>query len=141
MCDYDVYKTKWNGKYVMDRINLDILELIEKYLGIIAHGPVTYESIISNIQHVVSLAVCTLVDKLKNIFLIKEPGQDVETFGLRVIDNTRQAVGSVSSPKNVTSIVSECVIECDFLNFVFKCLQLYNLVDNKHTGTEWESIV
>ena len=56
-------------------------ELINKYLGIRTNIPATYAAVISKIQQVSSSAICNLVNELRDMYLIKEPGIDVNTLG------------------------------------------------------------
>ena len=85
MCNYDLDNLNCSGESIMYITSLDIWDLIKKYLVIEAYRHATYSAVISKIQQVGSLVVFTLVDKFKNMFLVKEPGKDVETFILRAI--------------------------------------------------------
>ena len=72
--------------------------------------------------------------------LIKEPGQDMGEFGSQVIDKTRLIVGSESATRKNTSIVAQCFIKFDVLDFKLKALQFYNIVDDDPTGMDWDNI-
>ena len=65
--------------------SLDIWDYIKKDLVVKAYRHATYAAVIYKIQQVILLAVFTLVDKLNNMFIIKEPGKYFETFILREI--------------------------------------------------------
>ena len=72
----------------MNRISICHWESIEKDLGIGANRAATYTAVILKIQQVRLSEIRNLVDELSNMYLIKEPGQDVETFGSQVIEKT-----------------------------------------------------
>ena len=86
------------------------------------------------IQQVRSPAICNIVDDLRKMSLIKEPGKDVETFGSQVIEKTSHIIGSGPAPSNITSIFAQCFIECSVLAFKLKTLQFCDIVDDNHTG-------
>jgi hypothetical protein len=73
-CKYDMDNLKWSGKAIMNSISLDLWETIEKEVGVGASGPMTYAAVICKIQHVTSSAICSLVEKLRNMHLLQEPG-------------------------------------------------------------------
>ena len=75
-CDYDFDNLKWSGKAIMNSIALDLWETIEKDVGTGANGPRTFAAIIAKIQQVSSSSVRTMVDNLKKLRSINEPGQD-----------------------------------------------------------------
>ena len=85
ICDYDVDNLKWISKSIMNSISLDLWAFIEKYLGIRSNIHANYTAIISNIQQISFSEICNLVDDLSKMSLIKEPGEDVETFGSQFI--------------------------------------------------------
>jgi hypothetical protein len=141
VCEYDVDNLKWSGRAIMNSISLDLWETIEKDVGVGANGPVTYAAVISKIQQVSASSVRSLVDKLKKMHLLQEPGQDVEIFGSRVIEMTRRIQGSGLAPTDLTSIVASCFIDCDVLAFKLKALSFFDLVDDDATAMTWEDIV
>jgi hypothetical protein len=141
-CDYDINNLKWSGKAIMNSIALDLWETIEKEdVGIGANGPATYTAVIAKIQQVSASAVRTMVNTLKQMSLIKEPGQDVETFGSKIVEMARRITGSGSAPSDLTSIVAGCFVECDVLAFKLKALQFADLVDTDPKQMSWEEIV
>ena len=93
-CPYDLDNLKWSGKAIMNSITLELWETIEKDLGADADGPEVFGTIISKLQQVNAASVRALVDKLKTMSLINEPGQNVDTFGDNVIVLCRRIVGT-----------------------------------------------
>ena len=106
VCDYGVDNLKWNGKSIMNSTSIDICESIEKDLGIRANGHTTYASVISKIRQFRSFAIRNLVDELRKMYFIKEPVQDVNIFGSRLIKKTPSIVGYGSATSNNTSIAA-----------------------------------
>ena len=85
ICDYDVDKLKCSRKYIVNNIYLDLWELINKYLVIKSNGTATYTAIISKIQQFSLSMIRNIFDELGKMYLIKEPGQDVDIFRAQVI--------------------------------------------------------
>lgn len=133
-CEYDIDNLKWSGKAIMNSISLDLWETIEKDYGVGSNGPVTYAAVISKIQQVSASSIRTLVDKLKKLHLLNEPGQNVEVFGSKVIELARRIEGSGGAPKDLTSIVATCFTDCDVLAFQLKALAFSDLVDTNATA-------
>jgi hypothetical protein len=140
-CTYDMDNLMWSGKAIMNSLALDLWETIEKDIGVQAGGPIAYAAVVGKIQQVSASSVRSLVTKLKVMNLIKEPGQNVETFGTKVTEMTRRITGSGSSPLDLTSIVASTFLECDVLAFKMKALSIHDLVDNNPTAMGWEEIV
>ena len=129
-CDYDFDNLKWSGKAIMNSIALDLWETIEKDVGTGANGPRTFAAIIAKIQQVSSSSVRTMVDNLKKLRSINEPGQDVDSFGSKVIELARRIDGSGLPPLDLSSIVAGCFLECDVKLFQLTALTLHNQVDD-----------
>ena len=120
----------------MNSISQYLWDLINKYLGIRYNRPATYAAIILEMHQVSSSVIRNVVNELRKMSLIKEPGQDVETFGYQVIKETRCIVGSGSALSDITYIFYQCLIKCDALAFKLKALQFYNIVDDDPTKPE-----
>jgi hypothetical protein len=80
-CNYDLDNLKWSGNAILNSVSLPLWETVEKDLGVDASGPEAFAAVVYKLQQVSSAAVRTLVDELKGLSLLKEPGQDVEIFG------------------------------------------------------------
>jgi hypothetical protein len=128
--DYDLDNLKWSGKAIMNSVALDIWESIEKDVRIGANGPRTFAAVIAKIQQASSSSVRTMVNILKKPSLIKEPGQDVEAFGSKVIELARRIDGSGLAPLDLSSIVAGCFLEYDVMLFKLTVLTLHNQVDD-----------
>jgi hypothetical protein len=90
VCDYDFDNLKWSRKAILSSITLALWETAKKDLGVDASGPEAFASVISKLQQVNLAAIRSLVNnELKSLSLIKEPGQDMEIFGGRVIELCR----------------------------------------------------
>jgi hypothetical protein len=141
VCDYDIDNLKWSGKAVMNSIALDLWESIEKDVGGSANGPIAYAAVIMKIQQVSASAIHSLVKDIKDMSLIKEPGQDVNVIGSKVIKMAHQIKGSGSAPTYLSSIMAGCFIECDVLAFKLKAPTFHDLVDSNPNFMPWEDIV
>ena len=91
----------------MNIISLVLWQYIKRDLVIGANGTATYEAVISEIQQVSSSEIYNIVDELKKMSLIKEPGKYVETSGSQVIENNCCIVGYGSAPININYIVAQ----------------------------------
>jgi hypothetical protein len=126
----------------MNSIALDLWETIEKDVGIGANDPATYAAVIAKIQQVSASAVRTMVKNLKQMSLIKEPGQEVEVFGSKIVEMVvHRITGSGSAPSVLTSIVAECFVECDVLAFKLKALSFHDIVDDDPKKMPWDEII
>ncbi len=101
VCDYDLDNLKWSGKAILNSITLALWETVEKDLGVDTSGPKAFASVVFKLQHVSLAAVRSLVDELRGLSLIREPGQDVEIFGGRVSTHYWDRTGTYrpSSPR------------------------------------------
>ena len=115
--------------------------MIDKYLEIGSNGPATYAAVILKIQQVSLSTIRNIVGDIKNMSLIKEPGQNIETFGYQGIEKTCCIFVSGSDPSNIMSIFDQCFIKYDVLAFKFKALQFYDIVDEDRSGMEWDAII
>jgi hypothetical protein len=79
--NYDLDNLKWSGKAILNSVTLPLWETVKKDLNVDASGPKAFAAVVYKLQQVSSPAVCTLVDELKNLSLLKERRQDVEIFG------------------------------------------------------------
>jgi hypothetical protein len=89
-CDYDLDNLKWSGKAVLNSVSLPLWETVGKDLGVHGSGPKAFIAVVYKLQQVCSAAIRTLVDELKALSLLKEPGQDVEIFGGRIDELCRR---------------------------------------------------
>jgi hypothetical protein len=71
---------------------------------------------------------------------IKEPDQDVEAFGFKIVEMARRITGSGSAPSDLTSIVAGGFVEYDVLAFKLKALSFFDIVDDDPKQISWEEI-
>jgi hypothetical protein len=74
-----------SGKAILNSVSLPLWETVEKELTVDASGLEAFAAVVYKLQQVSSAAVRALVDELKGLSLLKEPGQDVKIFGGRVV--------------------------------------------------------
>ena len=66
--------------------------------------------------------------------LIKEPGQDVDAFGDRVVEFCRWISGVGAEPENLSVIAAATFLEFDVLALKLKALDLHGRVDDYITA-------
>ena len=125
----------------MANVTLELWEGIEKTLGTDPTGTEAFFAVIRKLQQTNSAASRTLVEELKGMFLIKEPGQYVDAFGDRVVELCRRISGVGAEPDNLSIIAATTFLKCDVLDFKLKSLDLHGRVDDDITTLTWESIV
>jgi hypothetical protein len=141
VCDYDGDNLKWSGKAILSSITLALWETVEKDLGVDASGPEAFASVISKLQQVNSAAIRSLVDELKSLSLIKEPGQDVEIFGGRVIELCRRITGTGLAPTDLGVLAAATFLNCDVLSFKLKAIAIHDMVDDNPLSMNWDAVV
>ena len=91
----------------MNSISLDVWESIEKDVGVGANGSATHAAVILKIQQLRSSVIHNLFYEIGKMSLIKELGQEAETFGYQLIEKNHCIFGSGSDPNDITSIVAQ----------------------------------
>jgi hypothetical protein len=129
VCDYDLDNLKWSGKAVLNSVSLSLWETVEKDLGVDASGPEAFAAVVYKLQQVSSAAVRHLVDELNGLSLLKEPGQDVEIFGGRVVELCRRITGTGSAPADLVVLAAGTFLDCDVLPFKLKAIKIHDEVD------------
>jgi hypothetical protein len=67
---------RWSGKAILNSITLALWETVEKDIGVnTSSRPKAFTLVMSKLQQVSSTAVRTIVDELKGLSLLKQPGQ------------------------------------------------------------------
>jgi transcriptional regulator NrdR family protein len=140
-CDYDLDNLKWSGKAILNSVSLPLWETVEKDLGVDASGPEAFAAVVYKLQQVSSAAVRALVDELKALSLLKEPGQDVEIFGGRVVELCRRISGTGSAPADLVVLAAGTFLECDVLAFKLKAIKIHDEVDENANSMSWDSVV
>jgi hypothetical protein len=115
--DYDLDNLKWSGKAILNSVSLPLWETVEKDLGVDVTGPEAFAAVVYKLQQVDSAAIRALVDELKNLSLLKEPGQDVEIFGRRVVELCRHISGTGCAPPDLVVLAAATFLDCDVLSF------------------------
>jgi hypothetical protein len=140
-CDYDLDNLKWSGKTILNSVSLPLWETVEKDLGVDASGPEAFAAVVYKLQQVSSATVRALVNELKALSLLKEPGQDVELFGGRVVKLCRRISGTGSAPADLVVLAAGTFLECDVLAFKLKAIKIHNDIDENANSMSWDSVV
>jgi hypothetical protein len=140
-CNYDLDNLKWSGKAILNTVSLPLWETVEKDLGVDATGPEAFAAVVYKLQQVSSAAFRALADELKNLSLIKEPGQDVEIFGGRVVELCRRISGTGCAPPDLVVLAAATFLECDVLSFKLKAIKVHDEVDEDARAMSWDGVV
>jgi hypothetical protein len=140
-CNYDLDNLKWSGKAILNSVSLPLWETVEKDLGVDASGPEAFAAVVYKLQQVSSAAVRALVDELKGLSLLKEPGQDVEIFGGRVVELCRRISGTGSAPADLVVLAAGTFLDCDVLAFKLKAIKVHDEVDEDSRSMSWDTVV
>jgi hypothetical protein len=106
-----------------------------------ATGPESFAAVVYKLQQVSSATVCALVDELKNLSLLKEPGQDVKIFGGRVVKLCCRISGTGCTPTNIIVLAAATFLECDVLSFKLKAIKVHDDVDEDAGAMSWDGVV
>ena len=112
ICNSDWNNLDWSGKAVLASITFELWENIEKYLEYDTSGPGIFCGIIQNQKQVNSSAVCALVQALKKMRLVDEPGQDVENFGNKMAEMARHIIIIGPAPNDLSTLVATVFVDC-----------------------------
>jgi hypothetical protein len=141
-CDYDLDNLEWSGKAILNSVTLALWETFEKGLGIDASGPTeAFSTVVNKLQQVSSTAVRALVNEIKNISLLKEPGQDVEIFGGRAVELCRRISGTGLAPTNLVVLAAATFLECTVLAFKLKAIKVHDEVNDNSRAMTWDTVI
>ena len=110
----------------MNSVYLPLWDTAEKDLGFDATGIEALYDVIYKLQQVSSTFVRALVDDIKAILLIKYPGQDVNIFGVLVVNLCRHISGTRLAPTDIVVLASSISLKCDVLTLKLKSTNIYN---------------
>ena len=142
VCEYDLDNLKWSGKAITQSISLELWETIEKDLGCIPSGPEAFASVVYKLQQVNSTTVFLLVKELQYLKLVNEPVQDIDMFGVRVIELCRPISGTGFGSDDLGVLAATCFLECDVLAFKLKSIWIHDQADrNPKVAMGWDEVV
>ena len=81
------------------------------------------------------------MDELKNLYLIKDPGQDVDIFGGRVVELCCRISGTGSAPSDQVILTAAKFLECGVLAFNLKAIKVHYKVDNNSQAMTCYSVI
>jgi hypothetical protein len=140
-CNYDLDNLKWSGKAILNSMSLPLWEMVEKNLGVDAFGPEAFAAVVYKLQQVSSAAVRALVNELKDLSLLKEPGQDVKIFGGQVIELCCRISITGSAPSDLVVLAAATFLECDVLPFKLKAISIHDAVNKDAQAMNWDTVV
>ena len=125
VCPYDTDSLRWSGKAIMDNATIELCEGLKKTLGTDPTIPEALFAVIVKLQQTNLAASQTLVEELRGMSLIKEPGKDVDAFGDRVVELWLQISRVGAEPDDISVISATTFLECDVIDFTLKALDLH----------------
>ena len=142
-CPYDLDNLRWSGKALLASIDLELWSRIEKDLplGGDVTGPEVLSVIVLHLQQINSASVRQLVRELEKLKLKNEPGQNVLSFGDKVLEIARRIDGTGMAPKDLTLVVASRFLECDSFPFKIEASRTHREVDCEPGRQTYESIV
>ena len=91
---------------------------------------------IERIKQPESLSVMKLVEELQDLNISREPAQNMETFGNKVLEKENIIDGTVLAPKNLVSLFTTC-----FLGYIISQLEMVVLQCHDNENEEVFSIM
>jgi hypothetical protein len=141
VCTFDEDNLAWSGSAILASIKIELWEAIEKDLGYDASGPEVFNAIVRKQQQVNSSSVRALVVTLSKMRLNDEPGQDVESFGNKVIEMSRRIEGTGSAPSDLSVLVATTFLNSEVLTFQLKASALHDKTDDDPSSVTPDEIV
>jgi hypothetical protein len=141
ICNYNLDNLKWSGKAILNNITLALWETVEKDLGANNSNPEAFASVVLKLQQVSLAAVCTLVDELKGLYLLKEPGQDIKIFDGRVVKLCHGITGTRMAPTGLVVLASSTFLDCNVLSFKLKAIAVHDAVDKNLQAMNWDAVI
>ena len=139
--DYDQTNLEWSYEALINSIDAQILIDVQKYIDSAMTGPHLYWTIMTHIHSTTSPAMRTLIDKLRDMRLKDEPGENVETYTNKVDAICMQLQGANKSPADVSVLVTIGLKTSTVEEFRLRFIGIYNeLEDNPSTYTFKEVI-
>ena len=142
-CPYDMDNLRWSGKALLASIDLELWSRIEKDLplGGDVTGPEVLSVIVLHLQQINSSSVRQLVRELEKLKLKDEPGQNVLTFGDKILEVARRIDGTGMAPKDLTLVVASRFLDCDSFLFKIEASRTHREVDCEPGRLTYETIV
>ena len=114
-CSFDIDNLRWSGKAIVASIGQDMWRTVEKEIltddGV--SGPHAFQIIIGHLQQTNSSSVRQLVTKLEKMVLKDESGQNVITFGDKVMEVARRIEGTGMAPRDLSAICASRFLQSD----------------------------
>ena len=109
VCEWDVDNLEWSGDMIKNSVSFKLWRDIEGLLPGTT-GPEIFQAVCTRLQHTSASTCRTLVSKLEQMKLSKEPGMDVNTFSLKILGILEKI--EKCSESTVSSYLSLVVATC-----------------------------
>ncbi len=141
VCTYDVANLRNTASMIQSSIDIDMWNLIDADLLDDLTGPELFTTIVAKFQTASTTVTRNLIHKLSNMTIKKEPAEDVEKFGAKIVELCRRIVGTGDEPKDLSFLVAQAFIGSSNNNFDLRANELFNLCQDKRSMPEWEPMV
>ena len=127
VCKYDTQNLQWSGKYLLNSVSKKLKNILVMDLGPTPDGPLVFCRIVNKIQQMSANAMRNLEAQLKKLKLSSEPGENIETFSIKVMDIAdRLDQGVTYKPPDLSILVAEKFIHSSVEAFRIPALNFYD---------------
>ena len=121
---------------------MEFRKRIHQNLGLEAAGPLVFVFILNKVQQMTSDALRDMVNDLEKLNLLKEPGQNVETFSEKVADIAKRIdQGITYKPPDLPALVAEKYTNCEVTEFQMTAISVYNEVRRAPSNFHYQDII
>ena len=128
---YDQYDLRMSALFLQDSLTAGHWNSIEKELPPKPTWPHIFVKVIQAHQNVNASAVRILVKQLEALEINKEPGENVLTFGDKIMDHVRCIQGTGQAPPDLNVIVATWFLKSSTLEFNVTASNLHDAMDTR----------
>ena len=111
-------------------------------LGPTPDGPLVFSRIVNKIQQMSANAMRNLEAQLKKLKLSSEPGENIETFSIKVMDIAdRLNEGVTYKPPDLAILVAEKFIQSSVEAFRIPALNIYDTLTQNPTSYSYQEVL
>ena len=142
VCKYDIQNLQWSGKYLLNSVSKKLKNILVMDLGSKPDGPVVFCRIVNKIQQMSANAMRYLEAQLKKLKLSSEPGENIETFSIKVKDIAdRLDQGVTYKPPDLAILVAEKFIQSSVEAFRIPALNIYDTLTQNPTSYSYQEVL
>ena len=131
VCPFDLRNQAMAGEAIMNSITHGLWERIYRDVGSAPTGAAALHAIVQDAQVSTASMIQNLTNKLSQMSLKQEPGQDVLNFSEKITDLAQHLEGSAITIPNLESLVIAPYLHCDVEAFRTYATQLHFEADTR----------